>query len=86
MTEALNEGTDTILASLNYTLGANVEHLTLTGSSAINGTGNALNNTLTGNSAANVLAGGAANDTYVASTGDIIVENTNEGPIQCRAM
>ena len=42
ITEALNEGTDTVQTSVSYTLGANVENLTLTGSANINGTGNAL--------------------------------------------
>ena len=65
--ENVNEGTDTVQGSLTYTLGANVENLTLTGTAAINGTGNTLNNTLTGNSAANMLIGGAGDDTYVFS-------------------
>jgi hypothetical protein len=43
--------------------GGNVEKLILTGTAAINGTGNALVNTLTGNSAANTLNGGAGADT-----------------------
>ncbi|MEO8022804.1 tandem-95 repeat protein [Polaromonas sp.] len=71
-------GIDTVNASVAYTLGVNQENLTLTGSSAINGTGNALNNILTGNSASNVLAGGAGSDTYVLGRGansDTVQEN-----------
>ncbi|MEK7445243.1 MAG: calcium-binding protein, partial [candidate division NC10 bacterium] len=68
--EAPGEGTDTVKASVSYALGANIEHLALTGSTAINGTGNALGNTLTGNAAANVLAGGAANDVLSGGRGN----------------
>lgn len=60
--ELLNEGTDRINSSVSYTLSDFVENLTLTGSAAINGTGNALANTLAGNSGANVLSGGVGND------------------------
>ena len=59
------EGTDSVNASVTYTLSDNVENLTLTGTSAINGTGNASDNVLTGNSGANSLTGGAGNDTYI---------------------
>jgi hypothetical protein len=38
----VNEGTDVIQSSVTYTLTDNVENLTLTGSAAINGTGNIL--------------------------------------------
>ena len=62
VTELANEGTDTVQSSITYTLGANVENLTLTGTANLNGTGNALNNVLIGNSAANVLTGGAGNE------------------------
>jgi len=40
--ELANQGTDTVASSMTYTLGSNVEDLILTGSSSINGTGNAL--------------------------------------------
>ncbi|MEN3165545.1 calcium-binding protein [Tistrella mobilis] len=55
-------GTDEVRASVSWTLGSFVEKLTLTGTAAINGTGNGLGNTLTGNGAANTLDGGAGND------------------------
>lgn len=54
---------------MTWTLSANLENLTLTGSTSINGTGNELDNTLTGNSAANVLTGGAGNDTLNGGAG-----------------
>ena len=79
VTELANEGTDTVQSSIAYTLGANVENLTLTGLAAINGTGNALDNILVGNSAGNILTGGAGNDTYVVSTGDTVVEQASQG-------
>jgi Ca2+-binding RTX toxin-like protein len=63
VSENPGEGTDLVQSSITYTLGSDVENLTLTGSSAINGTGNGLDNIITGNSAANVLSGGDGDDT-----------------------
>ena len=60
--ELTGEGTDTVNSAVTLSLAGNVENLTLTGFSAINGTGNAADNTLTGNNAANVLTGGLGND------------------------
>ena len=56
-------GSDTIQASVTYFLAPNLENLTLTGASAINGNGNALANFMLGNGAANTLSGFAGNDT-----------------------
>src|SRR2546426_10130803 len=79
--ENAGEGTDTVQSSITYTLGSNVENLTLIGTAATNGTGNSLDNVLDGsqNSAANTLTGGAGNDTYVVEPGDTVVEKANGG-------
>ena len=53
---------DTVRASVSYTLGNFLNDLTLTGTSAINGTGNSVNNILTGNNANNILDGKGRND------------------------
>ncbi len=60
--EDLNAGTDTVKADFDYTLKDNFENLVLTGTVAINGTGNSSNNTLIGNSAVNILDGGEGHD------------------------
>ncbi|MBS0162474.1 MAG: hypothetical protein JSR64_06570 [Nitrospira sp.] len=79
VTESVGEGIDTIQSSVTYTLSANVENLTLSGTSAVNGTGNGLDNLMIGNSAANKLTGGAGNDTYVVGAGDTVIEAINAG-------
>ena len=68
ITELSGEGTDTVYNTVDYTLAANLENLFLQGT-AINGTGNELNNSITGNASNNILSGGAGNDTLNGSTG-----------------
>ncbi len=62
VTEYANEGIDHVQSSVAYTLSANVEALTLTGTSIINATGNASSNLLIGNSAANTIIGNDGTD------------------------
>lgn len=68
--EYLNEGNDTVEASVSHTLTFGVENLFLTGVAAINGTGSAQANLLRGNAAANRLSGGAGNDTLSGGAGN----------------
>lgn len=68
--EAVGEGTDQVQASASYALSANIENLFLTGSAAINGAGNDLDNYIAGNGAANTIHGGGGNDTIVGGGGD----------------
>jgi trimeric autotransporter adhesin len=87
--EGANEGLDSVLSAVSYTLASHVENLTLIGTAAINATGNADANMLTGNGAANILdgglgadtlEGGGGNDIYVVdSVSDVVQENSSEG-------
>lgn len=77
ITERANEGIDTVQSGVTWTLGNNVENLLLTGSAAVNGTGNSLDNVLTGNAGANVLSGAAGNDTYIGGLGADTLTDTS---------
>ena len=69
MTEISGEGTDTVVSTLTHTLGANLENLTLAGSSSLNATGNTGANLLVGNAGANKLSGLAGADTLEGGAG-----------------
>jgi Ca2+-binding RTX toxin-like protein len=60
--ELAGEGVDNVYANFSYTLGANLENLWLGGSGNIDGTGNAMGNSIEGNEGANWLDGGAGID------------------------
>ncbi|EGF93279.1 hemolysin-type calcium-binding repeat 2 copies family protein [Asticcacaulis biprosthecium C19] len=78
--ENAGQGTDTVSSSITYSLsGKQIENLILTGSGALNATGNNLANALTGNSGANLLSGlaghdhlngGSGADTLIGGTGN----------------
>lgn len=88
VTEASGAGADSVISTINYALGLNVENLTLSGS-AFKGVGNSLSNKLTGNAkdnyldggaGADTMAGGAGNDSYVVdNAGDVVTEAANAG-------
>ena len=67
--ETASAGNDTVYASVDYTLPANVEKLVLTGT-ATHGTSNATGGTIAGNNAGDVLTGGAGTDTLIGGAGN----------------
>ncbi|QBE62345.1 calcium-binding protein [Pseudoduganella lutea] len=78
ITEVAKGGTDTVRAAVDFTLGANIEKLELTGD-ALEGRGNGLNNTLTGNAGDNFLNGLEGADTMIGGAGDDTYQVDNAG-------
>lgn len=71
--EAANQGTDLVRSSVHHTLTANVENLALTGTAALNGTGNVMANLINGNAGNNRLSGLAGNDTINGGAGNDVL-------------
>jgi Ca2+-binding RTX toxin-like protein len=61
---------DEVITSISYALGANVENLSSSGSSAVFLTGNSLNNDIDGNAGKNTLKGGTGNDSLDGGAGN----------------
>lgn len=76
--ENLNEGTDTVKSSIDFTLSAHVEVLYLTGPGNTSGTGNGLANSMNGNSANNTLSGGLGNDSLFGWDGNDSLAGGND--------
>ncbi len=68
--EKAKEGSDLVNSTISYTLGSNVEKLTLLGTANLNGTGNALDNLIVGNAGNNILTGNDGNDTLNGGAGN----------------
>lgn len=79
VSEATGAGTDTVRSGITHTLAANVEYLVLSGTSAINGTGNTLNNLVRGNSANNTLNGSGGTDVLEGLGGNDTLSDTSAG-------
>ncbi len=89
VTEGLNAGVDSVVSSVGYGLGANLENLTLSGLANIDGTGTSGQNLLTGNAGNNILNGGLGSDTLAGGFGndiyildvatDIVIEGASAG-------
>ncbi|MCS4534721.1 Ig-like domain-containing protein, partial [Neisseria montereyensis] len=67
--ELAGQGHDHVYSNINYTLTDHVEDLTLIGTTAINGIGNAENNMITGNGLDNILNGMAGDDRIIGGAG-----------------
>lgn len=83
--EGAGEGNDTVRSPVTFTLPIFVENLILTGTAAINGTGNDLANRLTGNGGNNTLDGKAGTDTMLGKAGDDVYIADASGDVASEA-
>lgn len=75
--ENFNEGIDSVNSKITYLLLDNIENITLTGVSAINGAGNNQSNIIIGNVAANQLDGRSGNDKLMGGAGNDTLNGDN---------
>jgi Ca2+-binding RTX toxin-like protein len=68
--ERFNAGTDRVLSSVSFTLGSNVENLTITGGSNRAAIGNGFDNVIIGNDALNSLKGNTGDDRLLGKAGN----------------
>jgi Ca2+-binding RTX toxin-like protein len=73
ISELAGQGTDSVLAVVDYIMHANIENATLTGAGN-SVLGNDLPNTITGNGNGNGIAGGLGNDTINGGAGDDAID------------
>jgi Ca2+-binding RTX toxin-like protein len=74
VTEYANGGTDTVDATISYTLGDQVENLALIGVGGLNGTGNDRDNVIWGSNYDNLLNGGGGVDAIKGAGGADIID------------
>jgi Ca2+-binding RTX toxin-like protein len=84
--DGLNQGNDTVRASINYSLDSNLERLELIGKAHLAGAGNGFANTLVGNVGNNRLSGLAGNDSLLGKAGnDTLVGGTGRDAMEGNA-
>lgn len=69
VTEVSGGGTDTVVTSVDFTMGTQIENLTVEGSDGVVATGNDLNNVMTGGIGNDTLIGAGGNDTLDGGAG-----------------
>jgi trimeric autotransporter adhesin len=70
--DSSSTASNAVIASVSYTLPTNVNSLSLSGTAALQGTGNSGNDILTANTGADTLVAGSGSDTLIAGAGTAV--------------